>query len=103
VFVDMTFITQMNAQEVADSLHHMMHHASPEQLFRLDIVDASAQTEEPSTLWIRPIVRDPVSTSEDGSQTVRCITEEGDLIDIFIGKPHLRETRPAGVTTTPRP
>lgn len=96
MFIDAAFVTTMNAQEVANGIHHLLEHASPGTMFLLEISEARNQATRQS-YWIQPLPDEPIVTTASGCELVHCITDDGIMIDIIIGKPHLRDTRPAAV------
>lgn len=95
--------TQRTAQEVASALHHLIMHPEANNTTRLDIrierrpSGTSPVVRKESTFWVKPIqpLSEAVVSLVDGREIVRLITDDGQRLDVFFGKPEERSFEPA--------
>ena len=92
MLIDGAFITEMNAQDIANILQDVMNNKS-EEFFRLDCSPASGDM---VTFWVRPLPSEAIYDLEDSSQIVKCETDGGRGLSILVPRMN-REFLPATV------
>ncbi len=94
--------TKLSAQDLARVLHHMMTPTTEYEYFRLETVRYGPDGEEDAEdVFVQPLPtsteNDAVSVLADGTEVVRCLSQDGRRVDIILGKPAEREFQPAQV------
>jgi hypothetical protein len=87
------FVTEMNAQDVANVIQAFYHHAGQQRHFKLAYSDARDEHHE---VWVRPCLTEQPITLANNDQIVRCETNDGRRVDIIVPAMH-REYQPATV------
>lgn len=94
--------TQRTAQEVANGLNHLIEHPEVGTI-KLDVrierrrSGASPIDRKESTFWVK-LVQPPdeaVVSLANGGELVHLITEDGQRLDVILGKPEERSFEPA--------
>ena len=86
--------SKLTAIEVVSILEHFVRNEISEQHFKLEIINSAG---EESFTWLRPILEQDFILSADRSQLVKCISRDGERIDILIPPPGNRQNNPAGI------
>jgi hypothetical protein len=89
MFIDSAFVTTMNAQEVADIIHHYYETGS-RNYFKLEVTISKGTRFH----WIRPLLTKEPYSLENVSQIVMCETDTGESLSLLIPR-RQREFMPA--------
>ena len=92
MLIEGALITEMNAQDVANILQHVIRNRS-NGYFRLD---CSTFSGDKMTLWVRPLQGSALYDLEDSSQIVKCEADGGRKLSILVPRSN-RELLPATV------
>ena len=101
MFSQNAFVTEMNAQEVADAIQEFYRSTSEEQYFKLVIVDEARNFRR--ELWVRPMLTEAPHTLANGDQLVHCVSNCGNKLDIIVPAGMHREFMPATVILADSP
>ena len=100
MFSQNAFVSEMNAQEVADAIQEFYSSAGEELYFKLVIVDEARDFKR--ELWVRPQLTEPPHSLANGDQLVHCVSNCGNPVDIIVPGMH-REYMPATVILADSP
>lgn len=89
MFIDNAFMTAMNAQDIANIIHHYYENGG-QNYFKLQIDTPEGVISH----WVRPLLDSIPYCLEDSAQIVRCETDKGAHLSLLIPRRN-REFTPA--------
>ena len=97
-FINNAYITVMNAQEVANAVHHFVSTQESKKFFKLLVT--TAKEDGVREFLVRPILEQDFLPNADGGEIIHCVTDDDQKIDLILPHPKERQLFPAGVLTS---